>query len=113
MPSGIVSIEPDKNAPKVKCLLEEFASGAYTVEHARVLAFDLGIQTRDNRARGWQATKDTLSNPIYAGLVTSAYIDNQLIKGLHIPLISEATYYRNQSILNGTVRNFSRQAESE
>lgn len=113
MPSGIVSIEPDENAPKVKRLLEEFASGAYTVEHARVLAFDLGIRTRDNRARGWQATKDTLSNPIYAGLVTSDYIDNQLIKGLHTPLISEATYYRNQSILNGTVRNFSRQAESE
>ena len=41
------------------------------------------------------------------------YIDGRLIQGIHEPIISEATYYRNKAILNGSLRNFSRSAEEE
>lgn len=112
-PSNIVSIEPNEDAPKVKRLLEEFSTGAYTVQQARTLAFDLGIRTRQNKMRSWQIIKDCLNNPLYAGYVSSGYINNELIKGLHSPIINEGIYYRNQSILNGSVTNYSRQAESE
>ncbi|WP_408996129.1 recombinase family protein [Streptomyces caniscabiei] len=112
-PSGIVTIEPNEDAPKVKRLLEEFASGAYTVQQARELAFEAGIRTRDNRLRSWQIIKDCIGNPLYAGFVTSDYIKGQLLKGLHKPIVSESTYYRNKAILDGSITNYSKHAESE
>ena len=112
-PGGIVTIEPNEDAPKVKKLHEEFATGAYTVQQARVLAFEIGIRTKVGKMRSWQIIKDCIANPLYAGYVTSGYIDNVLIKGLHTPIISEATYYRNRSILDGSVTNYSRTADSE
>lgn len=111
--SGIVSIEPNDDAPKVKRLLEEFASGAYTIQQAREYAHSIGIRSRDGKQRSWQIIKDCINNPLYAGFVTSDYIEGRLIKGLHIPIVSEATYYRNKAILNGSITNYSRQAESE
>src|SRR5690606_14876232 len=45
--------------------------------------------------------------------VTSDYIGGRMIKGIHEPIISEATYYRNKAILEGTIRNFSREAEED
>lgn len=111
--AGIVSIEPGTEAPKMKRLLEEFSTGAYTVQAARELAFDIGIRNRQGKLRTWQMIKDMINNPLYAGYVTSDYIGGRLIKGIHEPIISESTYYRNQAILNGTVRNFSREAEED
>lgn len=111
--TGIVTIEPNDDAPKLKRLLEEFASGAYTIQQARDFAYDIGIRSKDGKRRSWQIIKDCIGNPLYAGFVTSDYIDGRLIKGLHVPIISEATYYRNKAILNGSVNNYSRQAESE
>ena len=109
--TGIVTIEPNDDAPKMKRLLEEFSTGAYTVQAAREYAYSIGIHNRKNGTRTWQMIKDMLNNPLYAGYVTSDYIGGRLIKGIHEPIITEATYYRNQAILNGTVRNFSREAE--
>lgn len=111
--TGIVTIEPNEDAPKMKQLLEEFSTGAYTVQNARDYAYKIGIRNRKNGMRTWQMLKDMLNNPLYAGFVTSDYIDGRLIKGIHEPIISEATYYRNQAILNGSLRNFSRSAEEE
>lgn len=111
--SGLVTIEPSNNAPKVKRLLEEFSTGAYTIQHAREFAYEIGIRTKDGKMRSWQIIKDALKNPLYAGFVTSDYIDRRMIKGIHEPIISEATYYRNQAILDGSIRNFSREAEEE
>lgn len=111
--TGIVSIEPSEDAPKIKQLLEEFSTGAYTVQNARDYAYNIGIRNRKNGVRTWQMIKDMLNNPLYAGFVTSDYIGGRLIQGIHEPIISEATYYRNQAILNGSLRNFSRSAEEE
>ena len=111
--TGIVTIAPTSDAPKMKKLLEEFSTGAYTVQNARDYAYKLGIRSRTNGLRTWQMIKDMINNPLYAGFVTSDYVDRKLIKGIHEPIISEATYYRNQAILNGSLRNFSRSAEEE
>jgi site-specific DNA recombinase len=111
--TGIVTIEPNEDAPKMKQLLEEFSTGAYTVQNARDYAYKIGIRNRKNGMRTWQMIKDMLGNPLYAGFVTSDYIGGKLIQGIHQPIISEATYYRNQAILNGSLRNFSRSAEEE
>ncbi len=111
--TGIVTIEPNEDAPKMKQLLEEFSTGAYTVQNARDFAYKIGIRNRKNGMRTWQMIKDMLGNPLYAGFVTSDYIGGKLIQGIHRPIITEATYYRNQAILNGSLRNFSRSAEEE
>lgn len=111
--SNIVSIEPNSDAPKVKYLLEEFSTGAYTIQQARNLAYELGIRTKQGKMRSWQIIKDCLKNPLYAGFVTSDYINNEVIKGLHEPIIDETTHYRIKSILSGSITNYSRQAESE
>lgn len=111
--TDIVTIEPNDDASKVKRLLEEFSTGAYTVQHAREFAYNIGMRTRQDKLRSWQIIKDTLSNPLYAGFVTSDYIDGRMIKGIHEPIISEATYYRNKAILDGSIRNFSREAEED
>ena len=111
--NNIVTIEANDDAPKVKKLLEEFASGAYTIQQARDYAYEIGIRSRDGKKRSWQIIKDTIGNALYAGFVTSDYIEDRLIKGLHLPIVSEATYYRNKAILSGSVNNYSRQAESE
>lgn len=54
--------------------------------------------------RGHSAIQRTLSNPVYAGFIkVPAYGDDPggwLTKGLHQPIIDEATYYRAQDILN-------------
>ncbi len=110
---SVVSVEPNEDAPKVKKFLEEFASGAYKVEDARELAFSLGITTKQGKKKSWQPVKDMLRNPIYAGYVRSDYTGGKMHKGIHEPLISEAIYYRNQAILDGNVKNFSRHAEEE
>ena len=109
--TGIVTIEPSNEAPKVKRLLEEFSTGAYTVQAAREFAYEIGLRNSKNTVRTWQMIKDMLSNPLYAGFVTSDYIGGKLIQGIHEPIISEATYYRNKAILDGSIRNFSREAE--
>lgn len=110
-PSGIVSIEPNDDAFKLKKLLEEYSTGAYTVQQARELAYRLGIRAKGNKLRSWQIIKDCLVNPLYAGFVTSRYLNGELKKGLHKPIISEATFYRNKAILEGRVTKHSRQAE--
>lgn len=112
-PSGIVTIEPNEDAPKMKHLLEEFSTGAYTVQNARDLAHELGIKQKNGTQRSWQMVKNYIQNPLYAGFVTSDYIEGRLIKGLHEPIINEATYYRNKAILDGSITNYSRQAENE
>lgn len=108
--TGIPTIEPDENAELVKRFLETFSSGAYTVKQSTELAFRLGIRSTKGKKRGWQAIKNMLENPLYAGFVRSVYTDNQLIKGIHKPIIPETTYYKNLEILNKTRKNFSRQA---
>lgn len=112
-PSGASSIKPNEDAPIAKKFLEEFSTGAYTVEQAVELSDKMGIRTKAGKKRTWQTVKNMLTNPLYMGFVSSKYTDGKLINGLHIPLISERIYYKNQSILSGNTKNNSKQAEED
>lgn len=112
-PSGASTIKPNEDAPTAKKLLEEFSTGAYTVEQAVELSYQLGIRTKAGEKRTWQTVKNMLTNPRYMGYVSSKFTEGKLIKGLHQSLISERIYYKNQSILSGNTKNNSKQAEED
>jgi site-specific DNA recombinase len=110
--SGASSIKPDpERAELVTKLLREFATGSYSVKQLMELAYKQGLRSRSGNKRNWQSIKNMLENPIYAGYVRSKFTDGKMVKGLHEALIDDRTYYRNQSILSGQVKNFSRQSE--
>lgn len=111
--TGKSTIEPAEQAPIAKKFLEEFSTGAYTVKEAVNLAYSLGIRTTVGKKRSWQSIKNILTNPLYMGYVRSKYTDGQIIKGLHVGIIEEKTYYRNQAILDGNSKNYSRRAEPD
>lgn len=110
-PSGISSIEPNEDADIAKAFLEEFSTGAYNVKQAAELSNKMKIFSRNGRPRTWQVVKNMLTNPLYAGFIQSKYTDGAMIKGLHLPIISERVFYKNQAILSGNIKNYSKQAE--
>jgi site-specific DNA recombinase len=109
--TGISSVEPDEHASIAKRFLETFATGAYTVRQAEQLAKKLGIRSRGGRAYGWQVTKNMLQNPLYAGYVSTKFTDGRYIQGLHKPIISVETHYKNKAIIAGSLHKNSRHAE--
>ncbi len=111
--TGISSIEPNEDAPLQTKFLEEFATGAYTVEQARYLAYDMGIRDKKGNMFRWQTIENRLKNPIYAGFVRSKYTDGQMIRGAHKALISEKTHFKICAILAGDIKNYSKQAETD
>lgn len=111
--TGISSIEPDENSKTAKEFLEEFNTGAYTVKQMTEIAFEMGIRNKKGGKKNWQAIKNILGNPLYAGFVRSKYTDGQFIQGVHVALISEATYYKNQAIMSGQFKNHSVQAKEK
>ena len=112
--SGISYIVPDdETAPIMTKFLETFETGNYTVRQAAELAYELGIRNKKGGKRDWQAVKNLLINPIYAGFIRSKYTDGQTIKGLHKPLISERMHYRICAIIGGNIKNHSKYAELE
>jgi len=106
LPSGITSIEPNQDASKIKKLLHEFSKGFITVSQATELAYELGIKTRTGGRRSWQSIKNILSDVKYAGYVKSKFTAGELVRGVHVGIIDEATYYRVQALLNGPTRNY-------
>ena len=112
--SGVSYVVPDaETAPIMLKLLQAFESGNYTVKKATVLAYELGITTKNGGMRNWQSIKNLLINPIYAGFIQSKYTEGRMVKGLHQPLISEGTHYRIKAIISGNVKNHSKYAELE
>ena len=110
-PAGVSSIEPNEQAPNVTKFLEVFSEGGCSVEQARELAYEIGIRDKHERKLRWQTVKNMLSNPLYMGYVQSKFTNGEKISGAHTALISEKTYYRNQSILLGHTKSLSKQAE--
>jgi site-specific DNA recombinase len=110
--SGVASLAPDPDtAPIVTALLEKCATGDYTVKQLADVAYELGVRNKSGGKRGWQAVKGMLVSPLYAGFVRSAFTNGKHIKGLHPPLISEATHYRILALFNGESRSHNRQPE--
>jgi site-specific DNA recombinase len=110
--TGASTIKPDPTkAEIVTKLLHAYATGNYSVKQLADLANEQGLMSKNGKPRRWQSVKNMLENPIYAGFIRSKYTDGRMVKAIHEPLIDERTYFRNQSIITGNVKNFSKQAE--
>ena len=112
-PTGIITVTPNEDAPKLADFLNEFSTGAYTVKQAANLAAEMGIMGRTGKKLNWQSVKNLITNPLYAGFVRTKFTDDELIPGLHKALIKEQVYYKNQAIISGNLKNWSREAVEE
>lgn len=113
-PSGVTYIVPNEiEAPIMASLLQKFATGNFTIKQIADEAYRLGIRNKKGGRRDWQAIKNLIINPIYAGFVRSKYTDGQLIKGLHEALIDEKTHFRILAIINGDIKKYSKHSELE
>lgn len=111
-PQGVTTIAPHPEmAAKLTMFLETFSTGQYTVRQAADLAYELGIRNGKGGKRTWQTIENTLKNPIYAGYIQSKYTNGQRFTGLHKPLITDATFEKNQRILAGKQKAFTRSDE--
>jgi site-specific DNA recombinase len=111
---GVTTIAPHPEmGKKLTMFLETFATGQYTVKQAADLAYELGIRNGKGGKRTWQTIDNTLKNPIYAGFIESKYTYGQRYVGLHKALISEAIFNKNQRIMAGKQKLFTRSDESD
>ncbi len=111
---GVTTIAPHPvMAAKLTMFLETFSTGQYTVKQAADLAYELGIRNGRGAKRTWQTVENTIKNPIYAGFIQSKYTYGNRYVGLHQPLITEATFNKNQRILAGKQKGFTRGDEND
>lgn len=92
----IIVINPEK-AKAIKLIFQNFLIGT-TIEQIRKILKENGFILK-----GKSAIQSILRNPVYCGKIkVSAYYDEpeQLVKGLHEPLISELDWFNAQAILN-------------
>jgi site-specific DNA recombinase len=93
------------NGPIIKLCFETFATGLYSAEQVRRLALDRGLKiTKQNFL-------NILRNPLYIGKIRiDAWRDEQeeIVNGLHEPMISEETFYQCQDVLSGKKKKLSR-----
>jgi len=92
--------EPD--ASLMKWSFGAIAKNIYPTEHVWKLARRQGLKC--SRVSFWRAIK----NPGYCGLIKIPKLGNeeeQLVKGIHEPLISETLFYDVQDVLEGRQRN--------
>lgn len=79
----------------VKWIFEQLARNCFTLEELRRMANAKGLKC--SKSNFWKFIR----NPVYCGLIvlSSENEGNQIIKGVHIPLISETLFYEVQSII--------------
>lgn len=95
----------DEQAIIVRRIFSEYLNGA-SVEDVRRIVAPLGYKSKAN-----SAIQRVLSNPVYAGMVKVNNKTAQLVKGIHIPIISELDYWQTQEKLTG--KNITRQKKEE
>jgi DNA invertase Pin-like site-specific DNA recombinase len=92
-----ISID-EQRGPLMKWAFEQVAEGRFTTEDILRRVRAMGIECSKNNF--WVA----LRNPVYCGNIKIAAYKNeeeQIVKGQHTPLISEALFYDVQDVLNG------------
>lgn len=90
-----VLIDP-KNGPIIKLALEEFSKGIYMEEDIRRLLIKHGYKTKKGNDPNSQFVSKLLRKKFYIGIIESKGSE---FPGTHEKLISEETFYKNQSIL--------------
>ena len=105
-PFGYLNTRDEKNKPKlvideknegfIKAIFEKFLDGWANIEISRA------FPEIKKRVQHKEAIKSILKNPTYAGLIhVPPYYDEpeQIVKGLHEPIIDEAKWWRVQYLL--------------
>ena len=90
-------------APLVRKAFQEMATGVYCMEEVRKRLYKEGLKC------GRAQFPNLLQNRVYIGKIfMSAFKDedDQIVQGLHEPLIDEETFYRVQDILKGRKKFF-------
>ncbi len=85
-------------APLVKKSFELFATGTYQIEILRKEIYKLGLKVSRNQF--WLL----LRNPVYYGMIRIKALNDEpeeLVQGLHEPIISEELFFEVQSVLSG------------
>jgi DNA invertase Pin-like site-specific DNA recombinase len=107
-PKGYINARDEKNKPiiivdeKKAPLIQEIFNlylAHTSIEQIRKTLKSKGLTITGNSSIQW-----ILSNPLYAGLIkVEAYYDEpeQLVKGIHQPIISEEVWWKAQALLNG------------
>ena len=94
------SVVPDPEyADTIRWVLTEFSTGLYSVADMSRMAFDKGIKTKSGKPKPHDAMAKILKNLFYAGY-TSNKLSDKVIKGRHVPLVSEEVIYKNIDIIN-------------
>lgn len=93
-----ILIIDDEKAPLVREMFELMSSGIYPQQHVRQMMYKKGLKYCRTKFR------TALANPIYIGKIRIAKYKNEpeeIVQGIHEPLIDETTFYRVQDILSG------------
>lgn len=97
--SSALEVVPETAAP-LRRLFALAATGSYSVQHLTNEAARIGLRSRHGRKVGRSAVHEILRDPLYKGHIRFA---GAVAKGVHEPLIDEATWERVQAHL--TARN--------
>ena len=95
-------ITPSADAPLVKWIFEELATGIHNSVQVLQMARQKGFDCSKNNF--WKLIR----NPVYCGkIAVPLYKDDEatLVKGLHEPIIPEELFYQVQDVLDGRKRN--------
>ena len=95
-------IQPNKDAQIIVEAFEQMATGSYTAQQIRK-----ELLTKNDIKCSKSAFSMMMRNPVYIGkVIVKAYKDEpeELLEGIHEPLISESLYYKVQNVLTGRVK---------
>ena len=93
------TLKPNEMSVKVADVLERFSQGDITKADLTRYATDVGLRSRYGKKLSKDSINRLLKNPTYAGYVSDNFTNFELVPGKHEPLISIATFERNQALL--------------
>jgi site-specific DNA recombinase len=91
-------IDPERG-PIVRQVFDEYATGRFTKQQVLQHVTEAGLRNRRGRPLSSQAIGMLLRNRLYTGVIDVAEYDVRAKRGDFDPLVSEATFYRVQSVL--------------
>jgi site-specific DNA recombinase len=94
-------IDPDVG-PLVQQAFDLYASGGHTLQTLRKEMERRGLRSRNGRPLSLEAMSCLLRNPFYCGLIRVKRTE-ETFEGVHLPLVSKATFDRVQAVLSGRV----------
>ena len=86
---NIPSLKPNEDEAKVvKKIFELYARGMNVTQVAQVIK-TLGYRTRKDKSISFQVVDNMLHNPIYIGKIKSSCFPDNIIDGLHSPIVTD------------------------